>query len=107
MTVRTDEGFAGLAEPFQMYLMTDAVARTGEIQAVLLRYGLDEPVVIRILEAGLEGIMVDICYGQFRLHPRYTHGLEFQISHGAGRILCQSLVYLQSDFAAHGHVTAD
>ena len=51
MAVGTDEGLAGSAESFKMYLVADTVAGTGEVNAMLLGNGADEAVVVRIFKA--------------------------------------------------------
>ena len=107
MAVRTDEGLAGLAETLQMHLMADAVAGAGEIHAVLCGDGLQIAVVIAVLKAALEGVVIDVGDAHFRFHSGNTHGLEFQIGHGAGGVLRQGLVDAQRHLAAGGHVPGD
>ena len=107
MAVRTDEGLAGLAEALQMHLMADAVAGAGEIHAVLCGDGLQIAVVVAVLKAALEGVVIDVGDAHFRFHSGNTHGLEFQIGHGAGGVLRQGLVDAQRDLAAGGHVPGD
>ena len=87
-----------------MNLVADPVARPGKFQAVLLRHGLNEPVVIGVHETGLQGVVVDVGHRKVRLHPGHPHGLEFQIGHGAGRILGQSLVNAETDFRSRRHI---
>ena len=60
MAVRADQGFARDAEPLQMYLMADAVAGAGEIQAVLFAHRLDIPVIVGVFKAGLKCVVVDV-----------------------------------------------
>ena len=105
VAVGADEGLTGLAEAFQMHLMADAVARAGEIHAVLCGDGLQIAVIVAVLKAALEGVVVDVGDAQFRLHSGDAHGLEFQIGHGAGGVLGQGLVDAQRHLAAGGHVS--
>ena len=60
--------------------------------------------VIRILKSGLEGVVIHIGHGQFRLDLRDSHSLKFQVGHGSRGVLGQGLVDLQCDLAALGHV---
>ena len=78
-----------------MHLMADAVAGAGEPDAVLGGNGLDVPVIVGVLKAGLEGVVVDIGHGSLCFDPVNAHGLKFQIGHGAGGILRQGLVNAQ------------
>ena len=77
MTVGTDQRFARFAETLQMYLMTDAVARSAEVQSVLLRHRLNKSMIVSVLETGLQGIVVDIRNRKFCFDSRYTHGFKF------------------------------
>ena len=52
MTVGTQQGGAGNAEPFQVDLVADAVAGTGEINTVPRGNALEKPVVVGIFKAG-------------------------------------------------------
>ena len=58
MAVRADESCAGAREALEVNLVADAVAGAGEANAVALGYGLDVPVVIRVLKACLQGVVV-------------------------------------------------
>ena len=104
VAVGADEGLAGLAEPLQVDLVADAVAGTGEVHAVLGGHGLQVTVVVGVFVTALEGVMVHIGYAQLGLDLGDAHGLKFQVGHGAGGVLGQSLVDLQGDLTAHGHI---
>ena len=103
MTVGADKSLAGLAKTLQMDLMADTVAGTGEPNTVLGGDGLQITVVITVFKTALQGIMVHVGNTQFCLNPGNSHGLEFQIRHGTGGILCQGLINSQGNLAACGH----
>ena len=63
--------------------------------------------IVGVFKAGLQCIMVDIRHRTLGAHARYAHRFKFQIRHGAGRILRQRLVDLQTDLAARFHLAAD
>ena len=107
MTVGADEGLPRYAEALQMHLMADAVAGAGEPDAVLGGNGLDVPVIVGVLKAGLEGVVVDIGHGSLCFDPVNAHGLKFQIGHGAGGILRQGLVNAQGYLSPRLHAAAD
>ena len=87
-----------------MHLMADAVAGTGEADAVLFGDTADVAVVIRIFKAGLQGVVVDVGDRQLGTHTLGAHCLKLQIGHGAGCILGQGLVDAQADFRADRHI---
>ena len=97
MGVGADEGLARDAEALEVYLMADAVAGTGEPDAVLLGDGADEAVVIHVHEAVLEGVVVDVGHAALGAHARHADGLKFEIRHGAGGILGERLVDADAD----------
>ena len=107
VTVGADEGLPRYAEALQMHLMADAVAGAGEPDAVLGGNGLDVPVIVGVLKAGLEGVVVDIGHGSLCFDPVNAHGLKFQIGHGAGGILRQGLVNAQGHLSPRLHAAAD
>ena len=88
MAVRAQQCFARFAETFQMYLMADAVARFGEINAVFFGYGLDVFVVVGVFEACLQCVVVNVCNRFFCFNSGNANGFKLQISHGTSGILC-------------------
>ncbi len=66
VAVGADQGLAGNAEALQMYLMADAVAGTGKVNAVLFGDRLNKAVVVGVFKAGLQGVVVDIGDGLSR-----------------------------------------
>ena len=96
---------AGLAEPFQVHLMADAVTGTGEVDTVLGRYGLQVTMVVCIFKTGLQGVVVYIGNTQFCLYPVNAHGFQFQVGHRTGGILGQGLVDSQGNLVAGNHLT--
>ncbi len=106
VAVRADEGLARGPEALQVQLVADAVARPGEVYAVLSGDGLDIPVVVGVLKAALKSVVVDIRHALFGLHPGDPHGLELKIGHGAGGVLGQSLVDAETHVRTHCHFAA-
>ena len=102
MGIAAQQGVSGHADALQLHLMADAVAGLGAPDAVLLRHGLDILVVVRVFEAGLQGVVVNIGDRLLGLHPIHAHGLELQIGHGAGGILGEGLVDADGNLRA-GH----
>ena len=103
MAVRTDQGLARCAEALQMYLMADAVACLRIVDAVLLSDRTDIFVVVRILEAGLQGIVVNVSDRTLGLDLIDAHRLKLEISHRAGGILRQRLIDLKADLLTQCH----
>ena len=107
VAVGADEGFPRGTEALQMDLVADAVARTGEIDPVLLGHGLDVAVVVGVFKAALQGIVVNIGHTALCSNPGHAHGLELQIGHGAGGVLSEGLVNAEANVRAYGHFAAD
>ena len=103
VAVRADQGLARRAEALEVHLMADAVARLGIVDAVLLCDGADILVVVRIFEAGLQGIVVNISDRALGPDLIDAHRLELQIGHRAGRILRQCLVDSEADLLPLDH----
>ena len=105
MAVGADQGLAGLAKALQMYLMADTVTGTGEVDTMFCCNGLQITMVISVFKAALERVMVYVSNTQLCLDSGDTHGFKFQIGHGAGGILRQSLIDAQCNLTARGHIT--
>ena len=103
MAVRTNQGFTWHAEPFQMYLMANTIARTGEINTVLLGNAADKAVVVCIFKTTLQSVVVNIGNAAFCPYSWNAHCFKFQICHCTGSILCQGLVDTDSDFGTLFH----
>ena len=103
MAVRADQGLARCAEALQMHLMADAVACLRVVDAVLLSDRTDIFVVVRILEAGLQGIVVNVSDRALGLDLIDAHRLKLEISHRAGGILRQRLIDLKADLLTQYH----
>jgi len=65
-----------------------------------LRHRLEIAVVVRILKADLNGVVINIAYGQLGPDPGNVHGLELQVSHRAGGILREGLIDADAYFLA-------
>ena len=70
---------------------------------MLCRNTLDVPVVVRILETGLQRVVIDIGHGPLRPNLIHAHGFEFQICHGSGGILGQRLIDSKTDLLSRFH----
>ena len=90
-----------------MDLVADAIAGSGEPDAVLLCDSLQIAVVVGVFKAGLQGVVIDIGHTALRFDTGNPHRLEFQIGHRAGCVLRQRLVDFQRYFAARRHIAAD
>ena len=89
-----------------MHLVADAVARAGEIDAVLLCNGLDIAVVVGVLKAGLQRVVVDVSHAALGFDARHAHGFKFEVRHRAGGVLRQRLVNAQAHICAGRHFAA-
>ena len=63
--------------------------------------------VVGIFKAGLQRVVIDISNRPLGLDARNAHRFKFEIGHGAGGVLRQRLIDLETDFAADGHFAAD
>ena len=61
--------------------------------------------IVRILEIGLDQVMVDVLNRDIRFDTVKPHGLQFEHHQRAGCILGQSLVDADAYFFAGCHVT--
>ena len=95
--IAAEERRARPSEALKMHLMTDAVAGAREEYAVLLRDRLQILVIVGVLEAALQGVVVDIADGKLRLDLIDAHRLKLQVCHRARRILRQRLVDAYAD----------
>ena len=60
-------------------------------------------VVVRILEAGLQGVVVNISDRTLSLDLIDAHRLKLEISHRTGRVLRQRLIDTQANFLPLHH----
>ncbi len=100
MAVGAEERGARLAEALQVDLVANAVAGAREADAVAARDRQEVAVVVGVLEAGLEGVVVDIADRELGGEAFDAHGLELEIGHRPRRVLRQGLVDADADFAA-------
>ena len=107
MAVAAQQGQSRYAKALQVHLVADAVAGLGAEDAVLLRDALDVLMVIRVLKAGLQGVMVNIGNTLHRPDPADPHGFKLQVGHGAGGVLRQGLVDPDGDLFPGRGFSAD
>ena len=107
MAVAAQQGQARHTEAFQVDLVADAVPGLGAEDAMLLRHALDVLMVVRVLKAGLQGVVVDIGNALHGPDPADAHRLELQVGHGAGGILRQGLVDPDGDLLPGRGCSAD
>src|SRR5829696_666593 len=100
MRISPDERRAGPGEALDVQVVADAVPRTGVVDAVSGGEGLQEAVVIWVLEVELDDVVVDVLDGEIHLGAVHAHPLELQAGHRACSILEQRLVYPQPDLLA-------
>ena len=86
--------------------MADAVARAGEVDAVLFRDGLDVAVVVGVFKAGLQRVVVDVGDAALGLDARHAHRFKFEVRHRARGVLRQCLVDAQAHVGARRHFAA-
>ena len=100
--IRAEQRCAGRREALQMHLVTNAVPGPREVDPVLRGDGLQEAMIVGVLEARLQHVVVHIADRQLGLHPRHSHRLKLQIRHRARGVLSQRLVDPDADlFAGH------
>lgn len=104
MAVGTDKGRAGTAEVLEMQLVTDAVAGGGEDDAVPGRHCAQKAMVVRIAEAHLQGVVIDVAHRKVGAHPVHPHGLELKVRHGPRGVLREGLVDAQGNGGTGCHV---
>src|ERR687898_3222810 len=80
--------------------MADAVAGSGEVEAVLGGERLQEDVVVRVLVVELDDVVVHVLHSQVDLDPLDPHLLQLQARHRAGGVLEQALVYPEAHLLA-------
>ncbi len=107
VAVRAQQQVAGGAEALQVYLVADAVPRPREVDPVLGGHGLEEAVVVRVLEARLEHVVVDVGDGEFGPHLGDAHRLELEVRHRAGGVLGERLVDADADLGARLQFAGD
>ena len=64
VAVVSEQGFAGPGESFQVDLMTNAVSRSREVDAIPLRDGLQIGVIVCVFESYLDGIVINVADGK-------------------------------------------
>ena len=98
--VRADESRPGFAEPGLVDGVGDAVAGRGEPQSEACGRRAEELVVLRVLLIGLEQVVVDVLHRQIRADPVEAERFELEHDQGACRILGESLVDPDPEFAS-------
>ena len=73
MRIAAEQRLARLAEALQVQLMADAVAGLRVDDAVTLGHRSEEVMVIRVLEANLDGVVVNVGYRQLVAHMADAH----------------------------------
>ena len=105
MGVGAEEGFSWDAEAFEVDLVADAVAGSGESDALGGADALEVEVVVGVLGSELAGVVVDVLDGQLGLDAVDAHGLQLEEGHGAGGVLAERLVDADAYLLA-GHAVA-
>ena len=81
----------------------DAVPRPRQPNAVVLRQGLQENVVVRRLAIHVEQIVIQIANGHLGLDPRNADAFKSEVRHNRVDIVRQRLVHLQRNIRARCH----
>ena len=100
VAVGPQQGLTRGAEPLQVHLVADAVARRRKIEAVFGRHRPQKPVVVGVAKIRLGQIVVHITHRHLGPGPVHPHGLELQIGQRAGGILGQGMINLQRHLRA-------
>ena len=103
MAVRAEERCSRHAEALEVDLVTYAVAGTGKIYTVFFRYGCDEVVIVSVFASRLQSVMIYVSQRLFGFYAIYAHSFELKVCHGAGGILCESIIYFNRNLIAGGH----
>jgi len=98
---------AGLGKALEMHLVADAVSRTAEPSAILLRGCLQEAMIVGVAESHLQHVVVDVADRRFDLDPRNSYRLELKPGHRTRCVLGQYLVDLHGDVFAGASLAAD
>ena len=84
MRISPDERCSWPGEPLDVQVVADAVTRAGVVDAVPGCEGLQEAVVVGVLEVQLDDVVVNILDGEIHLGAVNAHPLELQAGHRAG-----------------------
>src|SRR4051812_47308455 len=90
-----------------MDLVADAVAGTRKVRPELGGGGLQESVVIGVLEARLEHVVIDIRDRELVADALETEGLELKERQRAGGVLGQGVVDPDRDLVSRGQLALD
>ena len=107
MAVGPEERLAGGAEPFEVHLVADAVARLREDHAVPGGERAEELVVVGVLEPQLHHVVVNVVDAEFGGRRRGAHRLVLHHRHRAGDVLGQRLVDADADGLARDQFAFD
>jgi hypothetical protein len=107
VTICSDERLARCGEALAVDVVADAVARAGEPGPVLGRHGLQEAVVVRVLEVDLEDVVVDVDHSGLDLDSLDAEALELHHRHRPGGVLREGLVDSEPDLGAWDEIPAN
>ena len=100
VAVGPQQGFPRGAEPLQVHLVADAVARRRKVEAVSSRHRPQKPVVVGVAKIRLGQIVVHITHRHLGPGPLHPHRLELQIGQRAGGILGQGMINREGHLGA-------
>jgi hypothetical protein len=98
MAVGAQKGFSGNTETLHVDLVGNSVAGRTVMNAESSGRALQVRVIVRILEIGLNDIVVYVLDGQLRSHAINPHGFELEHGHGSRGILQQCVIDSYGDF---------
>ena len=107
VAVRTQQRTAGSTEAFHVYGMTHTRTRAAEPHAETPAGAAQKQMIIRILEVGLQQVVIDVLRRNLGAHAAHLHRLEFLHHQCAGGILRQGLVDPDRDALAGNRLAFD
>jgi len=105
--VTAEERLAGCGEALEVDLVADAVAGAREMRPEARGCGLQESVIVRILEAGLQHVVVDVRDRELVAHALDAECFELQPGERAGGVLGQGVVDPDGDLVARDERSGD
>ena len=107
MAVRSDKRLSRSGEIFKMQLVADSRSGRRIDGTEGSGAGAQKAMIVRISEAHLQGIVIHIADGKFRLYPGKAEGLELKPGHGSRRVLREGLIHADSDLASRRHIAVN
>jgi len=105
VAVGPNQRLARLPEPLLMHRVAHAVPRPAVPRAKLLAGAAQKEVVVRVLEVGLNQVVINVLRRELSLDAGNAHRLKLQHHHRTGGVLGEGLVlHFEVDLLPHLHV---